>query len=115
RASPHSREQGCHAEIPSWGDISTGRTHPTHTIDLGDWVDVKNFSGDPLQEKEDGPLQVLLTTFNAICMGENPTWIHYTQEKKSPLLYTLTSPGPHILIDYRCGLLRSGPSPIFSN
>ncbi|TRZ06316.1 hypothetical protein HGM15179_020791 [Zosterops borbonicus] len=52
--------------------------HKLHTIDPGDWVFVKNFLGDPLQEKWDRPFQVLLTTFTAIGVREKPTWIHHT-------------------------------------
>ena len=40
--------------------------HKLHTIDPGDWVYVKNFTVDPLQEKWDGPVQVLLTTFTCV-------------------------------------------------
>ena len=40
--------------------------HKLHTIDPGHWVYVKNFTGDPLQEKWDGPFQELLTTFTSV-------------------------------------------------
>lgn len=58
--------------------------HKLHAIDPGDWVYVKIFSGDLLQEKWDRPFQVLLTTFTVVRIKERRTWIHYTRVKKSP-------------------------------
>ena len=40
--------------------------HKLHGIDPGHWVYVKNFTGDPQQEKWHGALQVLLTTFTSV-------------------------------------------------
>ncbi|XP_068277936.1 LOW QUALITY PROTEIN: uncharacterized protein [Nyctibius grandis] len=44
----------------------------------------ENLLGKPLQEKWEGPFQVLLTTFTTIRIKERPTWIHYSRVKKAP-------------------------------
>uniref|UniRef100_A0A8U8AT36 Uncharacterized protein n=1 Tax=Geospiza parvula TaxID=87175 RepID=A0A8U8AT36_GEOPR len=41
-----------------------------HSFNPGDWVYVKNLLGKPLQEKWEGPFQVLLTTFTAVRIKE---------------------------------------------
>ncbi|KAK4828286.1 hypothetical protein QYF61_024952 [Mycteria americana] len=51
------------------GTRAKGLDHPIHPFSPGDWVYVKNFSGDPLEEKWNGPYQVLLTSFTAIKIG----------------------------------------------
>jgi len=61
-----------------------GLDHSIHPFSPGDWVYVKNFSGDPLREKWNGPYQILLTTFTAIKIQEQPAWIHYSPVKKAP-------------------------------
>ena len=40
--------------------------HKLHLIDPGDWVYVKNFTGDPLRVKWDRSIQVLLTSFKSV-------------------------------------------------
>ncbi|XP_014812387.1 PREDICTED: uncharacterized protein LOC106896715 [Calidris pugnax] len=40
--------------------------------------------GNPLEEKWNGPFQVLLTTFTAIKVKELSSWIHYSRVKKAP-------------------------------
>ncbi|XP_027525044.1 uncharacterized protein LOC113959940 [Corapipo altera] len=44
----------------------------------------ENLLGKPLQEKWEGPFQVLLTTFTAVRIKERPTWIHYSRVKRAP-------------------------------
>ncbi|KAK4811194.1 hypothetical protein QYF61_019825, partial [Mycteria americana] len=39
------------------GTRAKGLDHPIHPFSPGDWVYVKNFSGDPLEEKWNGPYQ----------------------------------------------------------
>ena len=48
------------------GTRAKGLDHSIHPFSPGDWVYVKNFSGDPLRKKWNGAYQVLLTTFTAI-------------------------------------------------
>uniref|UniRef100_A0A8V5GRT1 Murine leukemia virus integrase C-terminal domain-containing protein n=1 Tax=Melopsittacus undulatus TaxID=13146 RepID=A0A8V5GRT1_MELUD len=86
--SKQLREIGKHVA----GTRSPGLDGPVHDIQpgdyvyvkSGDWVYVKNFPGDPLQEKWSGPYQILLTTFTAVKIKEQPAWIHYSRIKKAP-------------------------------
>ncbi|KAK4810860.1 LOW QUALITY PROTEIN: hypothetical protein QYF61_008832 [Mycteria americana] len=49
------------------GARAKGLDHPIHPFSPGDWVYVKNFSGDPLEEKWNGPYQ-LQCYFNILRM-----------------------------------------------
>ncbi|KAK4811185.1 hypothetical protein QYF61_019816 [Mycteria americana] len=61
-----------------------GLDSPVHLFKPGDWVYVKNISGDPLEEKWSGPFQVLLTTYTAVKLEKHAAWIHYLRIKKAP-------------------------------
>lgn len=54
------------------GTRARGLDYAIHPFRYGDWVYVKNFSGDPLQEKWSGLYQRLLTTFTAVKIKEQP-------------------------------------------
>jgi len=71
-----------------------GLDQPIHMIRLRDWVFVKTFSGDPLGEKRIGPYQVLLTTFTAIKIREQPSWIHYSRIKRASVPWTVEQQSP---------------------
>jgi len=62
-----------------------GLDDSVHPFSSGDLVYVKNFLGDPLREKWNGPYQVLLTTFTAIKIQEQLAWMHYCGVKKGPI------------------------------
>ena len=78
------------------GTRARGLDQPVHSFKSGDYVyNIKTFSGKPLEEKWEGPYQVLLTTFTAIKIREQPAWIHYSQIKKAPeKSWAVTSAGP---------------------
>lgn len=66
------------------GTRARGLDQPIHPHKPGDWIFVKSFAGNPLEEKWQGPFQVLLTTFTAVKIHELPSWIHYYRIKKVP-------------------------------
>ncbi|XP_069716937.1 uncharacterized protein [Phaenicophaeus curvirostris] len=77
------------------GTRARGLDQPLHAFEPGDYIYVKNFSGHPLEEKWKGPYQVLLTTFTAVKIKEQPAWIHYSKIKKAPTKpWTTTLAGP---------------------
>ncbi|GAB0210140.1 hypothetical protein GRJ2_003479800 [Grus japonensis] len=57
---------------------------PVHQYQPGDFVYIRTWNSEPLQEKWKGPFQVLLTTYTAIKVEGVEPWIHYTRVKKAP-------------------------------
>jgi len=66
------------------GTRARGLDQPIHPFKPGDYVYIKIFSGQPLEEKWNGLYQVLLTTHTAIKIREQAAWIHYSRVKKAP-------------------------------
>lgn len=66
------------------GTRARGLDQPIHPFKPDDYVYVKIFSGQPLEEKWDRPYQVLLTTFTAIKIKEQLAWTHYSRVKRAP-------------------------------
>ena len=71
-----------------WSVVIWNRPLPpensVHDFQPGDYVYVKTWTSEPLQERWRGPFQILLTTFTAIKIAESDAWIHYTRVKKAP-------------------------------
>ena len=68
-----------------------------HDFQPGDYVYVKTWTSEPLQEHWKGPFQVLLTTFTAIKIAESEAWIHYTRVKKAPTPWKIINRDPKTL------------------
>ncbi|NXW52150.1 POL3 protein, partial [Nyctiprogne leucopyga] len=80
------------------GTRARGLDQPIHSFIPGDHVYIKNFSGQPLEEKWNGPYQVILTTHTAVKVKEQPAWIHYSRIKKAPGQWkVLTKPDGHLV------------------
>lgn len=62
---------------------SRGLDGPVHNIQPGDYVYVKSLTGEALEPQWKGPFQVLLTSFTAIKIREQNSWIHHTRIKKA--------------------------------
>ncbi|XP_037228175.1 uncharacterized protein LOC119140745 [Falco rusticolus] len=68
-----------------------------HDFQPGDYVYVKTWTSEPLQERWRGPFQILLTTFTAIKISESDAWIHYTRVKKTPTPWKIVNRDPETL------------------
>uniref|UniRef100_A0A8C8AFH0 Murine leukemia virus integrase C-terminal domain-containing protein n=1 Tax=Otus sunia TaxID=257818 RepID=A0A8C8AFH0_9STRI len=60
----------------------------------GDWVYLKSWTSDPLQEKWKAPYQILLTTYTAVKLNGKDPWIHYSRVKKAPVPWTSQEAAP---------------------
>ena len=56
---------------------------PAHPFQPGDWVYLKSWTLEPLQEKWKGLYQILLTTYTAVKLNGKGPWIHYSRIKKA--------------------------------
>ncbi|KAK4811121.1 hypothetical protein QYF61_019752, partial [Mycteria americana] len=79
------------------GTRAKGLDHPIHLFSPGDWVYVKNFSGDPLEEKWNGPYQVWFNNkgWHAIVsflnmINDAILWANL-QQGKNPSIYGITA------------------------
>jgi len=65
------------------GTRGRGLDGPVHNIHPGDYVYIKSLTEKTLEPQWEGPYQVLLTSFTAIRIKEQSTWIHHTRVKKA--------------------------------
>lgn len=56
---------------------------PAHPFQPEDWVYLKSWTSEPLQEKWKGLYQILLTTYTAVELNGKGPWIHYSRIKKA--------------------------------
>ena len=68
-----------------------------HDFQPGDYVYVKTWTSEPLQERWKGPFQILLTTFTAVKIAESDAWIHYTRVKAAPTSWRVINRDPETL------------------
>ena len=84
-----------------WSVVIWNRPLPlensVHDFQPGDYVYVKTWASEPLQERWRGPFQILLTTFTAIKIAESDAWIHYTRVKKAPTPWKIVNRDPETL------------------
>lgn len=79
------------------GTQSRGLDGPVHDIQPGDYVYVKSLAEKTLEPQWEGPFQVLLTTFTAVKIKEQSTWIHHSRVKKAPEPPWKVTPGDNEL------------------
>lgn len=58
-----------------------GLDGPVHNVKPGDYVHVKSLSDSPLEPKWEGLFLVILTSYAAIKVKEQVSWIHHTRVK----------------------------------
>lgn len=63
------------------GTRAQGLDGPVHNNEPGDYVYVRSLSDSPLEPKCEGPFHVLLTTYTAVKIKEQESWIHHTRIK----------------------------------
>lgn len=82
------------------GTQSRGLDRPIHNVQPGDYtcIYVKTLAEKTLEPQWEGPFQVLLTSYTAVKIKEQPAWIHHMRIKKSTQgPWTLETTGPNKL------------------